>query len=103
MASGKLHIGKFSNKGTESCDFRGDKFIGKDQGDHHATVLEKDPLSEFELNLILTEGPNINKALSSLDQVVATLGMEPSKGIEILGELRGEETGLSLRIGVWDN
>lgn len=103
MASIKLHIGKFSNPGTESCDFRGDKFIGKEQGDHHSTVLEKDPASANEVELALQLGPKINAAFNDLKGLTGDIGMLPAKGLEIFGQLRGEETGLELRIGVWDD
>ncbi len=84
MASIKLHVGIFSDPGTESCDFRGDKFIGHEQGDEHRTVLEKDPATDAEIALVLEHGPVLNRILDTL---------VPAESFGIEG---------GARIGVWD-
>jgi len=83
MASIKVHVGIFSDNGAESCDFRGDKFIGHEQGDEHRTILEKDPATEAEIAAVLEYGPKLNALLDTLT---------PSEGFGIEG---------GLRIGVW--
>lgn len=84
MAAIKLHAGVFSDNGAESCDFRGDKFIGAEQGDHHRTISEIDPASDAQIEQVLSFGPEINRLLDA---------MVPAEGF-------GVEAGL--RIGVWD-
>lgn len=84
MAAIKVHAFVGSNAGTESCDFRGDKFIGHEQGDEHRTIFEKDPATEAEIAAVLEYGPKLNALLDTLT---------PSEGFGIEG---------GLRIGVWD-
>lgn len=89
MASIKLHIFVGDNDGSESCDFRGDNFIGSEQGDEHRTVAEIDPASEEQIGMALEFGPRLNQLLSRLI---------PADPIEAI---IGKEAGL--RIGVWDS
>lgn len=87
MPSIKLHVFSGPNDGTESCDFRGDKFVGSQQGDQHRTLMEKDPASDEEVAAVLALGPSINVVLSQ---------MVPGDLIGILWKNAG------LRLGVWD-
>ena len=84
MASIKIHAFVGSDSGTESCDYRGDKFIGHEQGDEHRTLFEKDPATEEEIAAVLEMGPKLNALFDTLT---------PSEGFGIEG---------GLRIGVWD-
>ena len=89
MAAIKLHLFKGIDHGTESCDYRGDKFIGAEQGDHHRTVAEIDPADDAQIEAVLEFGPKIN---ALFDKFV------PSESFA--GILGGDEVGL--RVGVWD-
>lgn len=86
MAAIKVHVGIFSDDGTASCDFRGERFVGSEQGDHHRTVLEIDPASDEEVELCLSVGPSLNQLFK---RMVAGAG--------ILAEASA-----GARIGVWD-
>lgn len=103
MASVKVHVGKFSDPGTASCDFRGDKFIGKEQGDHHSTVrgLEIDPAPEALIEKVLEKGPKINQHGQDFSQGLLDLGLDLGALFELSSALGGPE-GASIRIGVWD-
>lgn len=98
MASIKLHVYRGTNKGTESCDFRGDKFIGHEQGDEHRTVLEIDPASPDLIEEVLSLGPSINALLGRLtENQPAALGpIATGLGLEGDGPV-------GLRLGTWDN
>lgn len=89
MAAIKIHGFVGENDGTKSCDFRGDKFIGHEQGDEHRTIFEIDPASDEQLELVLEHGPEINELLSKMSAASA------------VHSLLGKSAGL--RIGVWDN
>lgn len=52
---------------SHDFDFRGDKFIGHNQGDEHKTLLERDPASESDIQAIEEHGAEINAALGKLD------------------------------------
>lgn len=56
----RAHVGAFSDPGTESCDFQGEKFIGDAQGDHHSTAFEIDNPPQALIDVILAEAPAIN-------------------------------------------
>lgn len=96
MSSVKIHAYRGDNDGTDSCDFRGDKFIGGEV-DAHRTLLEVDPASAELVAVVLAEGPAMNRIFEGFksaeptfaDQVATLLGLE---GHGVPG----------LRIGVWD-
>lgn len=100
MASIKTHVYRGTDDGTESCDFRGEHFIGSDEGDHHRTIpqLEIDPANENLVELVLDHGPAINRIFSamaaaqpdSISQMASMLGLDGDGDVGI-------------RIGVWDN
>ncbi len=90
MASIKLHALRHATDfGVDSCDYRGDKFIGHDQGDEHSTVLEKDfgptVTENKEIALVLELGPEFNQLLRQMTTPLH--GIVPDAGF---------------RIGVWD-
>ena len=96
MASIKLHVYRGENAGDESCDYRGEKFIGSPV-DEHRTVLEIDPADDVLVRQALMLGPDLNGLLKSLtDAQPAALGQVASA----LG-LKGEGK-VGLRLGVWD-
>lgn len=94
MAAIKLHAYTGPNDGADSCDFRGDKFVGSAQGDEHATLFEVDPATDEQVELALSEGPNLNKLLSAIGLGAAMPILHLTSG------LGGGRAGL--RIGVWD-
>ena len=99
MASIKFHVFRGDNDGTESCDFRGEGFIGEEQGDHHRTIpqLEIDPASDELVEAVLEYGPAANDLFSAirehqpdqLAQLATLLGLEGSGPVGV-------------RVGVWD-
>lgn len=94
----KLHWFVGKNDGTGSCDFRGDKAIGSDQGDEHKTLFEIDPADGDLVDDVLAFGPRLNRVLAK---------MTASKSIKALADIVGKLTGKGgalrgLRIGVWD-
>ncbi len=102
----RLHGGHFANDGTDSCDFRGDNYIGHQQGDEHRTLIELDadgtltfttPIEPIKAHIrlgqddferlvaaTLTYGPLINARLRTASLEFPLLGT------------------VSARIGVWD-
>ena len=88
MSAVKIHAVLGTDHGTESCDFRGDLFIGHDQGDEHRTLAEIDPASDSEIEMALEFGPKANELFGRL---------APAKGV---GDIFGKDA--FLRIGVWD-
>jgi len=98
MAALKIHVYRGTNAGTESCDFRGDNFIGHEQGDEHRTVVEEDPASDALIAETLASGPAVNALFDRFKAV------EPEvfgKIASVLG-LEGEGP-VGLRVGIWDN
>ena len=99
----RLHAGIFANLGVENCDFRGPAFIGKEQGDHHSTVLELDQDGKF---IFLNESCQIDITQEEFDEFLAaalTFGKKLNKilsraslSVPIVG---GKA---ALRLGVWD-
>lgn len=78
------------NDGTEDCDFRGEKFIGAAEGDHHHTLFEKDvDESDPLVAETLAVGPTFNRWLGKLEAGIVA-------GIHLGGEVP------RLRAGVWD-
>lgn len=97
MASIKIHVAKphFSNDGSESCDFRGENFIGHEQGDEHATIFERqDPPEDF-IAEVLENGPEWNRMNGLL-----LAEMIPSSFLS--GAMSIANAKPALRIGVWD-
>ena len=96
MAAIKLHSYRGKNDGSISCDFRGDKFIGHEQGDEHHTLYEIDPASDDLIHEVLRLGPDVNRLFKALRdaQVSAT-----ESALDVLGEGDGP---VGLRIGIWD-
>ena len=66
MAKIKFQLVTGVNHGTESADFRGDKFVGHDQGDEHRTLFQLQSESENVVNEALTVAPGFNAFLSKL-------------------------------------
>lgn len=97
MAAAKLHVFRGDNDGTAFCDFRGENFIGKEQGDHHRTLLEEDPLPEDLIDEVLFIGPRLNVLLQ---RFAAKQPGEVGKLATMLG-LDGDGP-VGLRIGLWD-
>lgn len=92
----KLHWFVGKNDGTGSCDFRGDKAIGSDQGDEHKTLFEIDPADGDLVDIVLEAGPKFNRVLAK---------MTAAKGFKEIAKAIGKLTGgkvMGLRIGVWD-
>jgi ABC-type dipeptide/oligopeptide/nickel transport system ATPase component len=59
---------KATDFGTESCDYRGDKFIGSAQGDEHKTILENVTLAPMKVRK--ASGDNAReRAMALLDRV----------------------------------
>lgn len=97
MASIKIHAAKphFANDGSESCDFRGDKFIGHEQGDEHMTIFERQDPTDEQIALVLENGPEWNRMNGFL-----LAEMIPSSifgGVLAIANVKP-----ALRIGVWD-
>lgn len=91
--------------GFPSCDFRGDKFVGKDQGDGHHELWKIDNASPQLVAAVLRGGPELNKRL-------LTANPASLKGLieEILPDFADEilehagDFGIEIpnfRIGVW--
>lgn len=103
MASIKLHVFRdvnSDNDGTENCDFRGDRFVGHEQGDEHRTVpqLEIDPAPEALIEKVLAFGPEVNSLLGDM------LDLQP-EAVQSLADalgLKGQGP-VKLRFGVWDD
>ena len=97
MASIKLHVFRGTDNGSDSCDYRGDKFIGHEQGDEHRTVLEIDPADELIVKDTLELGPDLNQLFSRLT------ASEPAELGVVATALGLAGSGpVGLRIGVWD-
>lgn len=100
MASFKIHVYRGTNAGTESCDFRGDNFIGEAQGDHHRTIpqLEVDPASDELVSKTLELGPTMNALLDEIKEAQpdAFAGIATALGL-------GGDGPVGLRVGIWDN
>lgn len=96
MASVKLHVFRGDDKGTVSCDYRGDKFIGSPK-DEHRTVLESDPADTGLVDTVLEFGTKLNELLGKLTDE------QPSQAAQIASMLGLEGSGkVGLRLGVWD-
>jgi hypothetical protein len=100
MATIKVHaVTKGTNRGTESCDFRGANKIGAEQGDHHKTVFEKEfgpsVTTNEDIEAVLADGPEWNRLTQRLMD-----GMKPAGPIGQLVDALGVNA--FLRIGVWD-
>jgi hypothetical protein len=97
MASLKLHVYRGENPGTESCDFRGENFVGAEQGDHHRTILEIDPATEGMVALALEQGVAMNAVFEMFKS------QQPDFAGNVATALGLEGDGLvGLRFGVWD-
>lgn len=96
LACIKLHFFVGKNDGTGSCDFRGDKKIGSDQGDEHKTLLELDPADGDLVDTVLEIGPKINRVLAKM---VATKAVKTVLGA--ISKVTGGKIA-GFRIGVWD-
>lgn len=107
MASIKVHVYRGADTGAESCDYRGDRFVGSLQdprnvrqvADAHRTIpwLEIDPASEEQIEKVLQVGPAINASLAELIDIM------PSFAAPLASTLGLEGSGPpALRIGVWD-
>jgi hypothetical protein len=101
MASIKFHV--FRREGTDpgilSCDFRGERFLGAEQGDYHRTIpqLEIDPASDELVARALQIGPELNSLFDEMHKA------QPDSFGDIASALRLEGNGpVSLRVGVWD-
>jgi hypothetical protein len=94
MATITLHAYKGTDDGTASCDYRGERFIGHEQGDEHRTIFEKEfgpgITTNAEIEAVLEHGPALNRVLSQMVPAVN------------LPEGFGSGSRLGLRIGVWD-
>jgi len=95
MAAIKVHVFIGDDDGSESCDFRGEGFIGSANGDWHRTVLELDPATEETVSLVLETGPSVNALLATL---------APSELFRPILESLDAKGGtkMGLRLGVWD-
>lgn len=97
MSSVKLHVFRGSDNGTESCDYRGDKFIGAPQGDSHRTVAEIDPADEDLIKEVLETGPTTNRLFARIAE------LQPGFGGNLATLLGLEGSGpVGVRVGVWD-
>lgn len=77
--------------GITECDFRGAKFVGDSDGDHHHTLFELDvDETDDRVKEALEFGPRVNALLAHLEHNVES-GL-PNVGGQIP----------YLRIGVWD-
>lgn len=92
MASLKLHAVIGTNHGTESADFRGDNFIGHEQGDEHRTLAELDPATDEQVNEALVVFPILNQHLAQLGPLALANGL--------VHDLTGKD--VFLRFGIWD-
>jgi hypothetical protein len=100
MAAVKFHVFRGDNNGSAGCDFRGEKFIGAEQGDHHRTIpqLEVDPASEDLISQVLTLGPSINALFDAI------CDKQPGQFGQLAGMLGLEGEGpVGIRVGVWDD
>lgn len=98
MASIKLQVYRGKDSGISSCDFRGDKFIGHDQGDEHRTIFEIDPASDELVTLALMDGPKLNALMDAFKAAEPEFAGEAASLLGLAGE--GDP---GLRIGVFDN
>lgn len=97
MSAIKLHIFRGDNPGIESCDFRGDNFIGSEQGDEHRTILEVDPASDELVSTVLSHAPAVNGLFQAIG------AEQPDWLAKAAGLLSLDGNGpVGLRIGVWD-
>lgn len=95
-----MHVYRGTNAGTESCDFRGENYIGHAQGDEHATVpqLEIDPASDALIAKTLETGPKVNALFDEIKQV------EPEAFGQLASLLGLDGEGpVGLRVGIWDD
>lgn len=99
MATVKLHAYSGDHNGFESCDFRGDKYVGRDQGDSHRTLAEWEYGPDVETNEhiedVLENGPEWNQMTARLLN-----GFQMPFEITVLLGMMG--AGEKLRLGVWD-
>ncbi len=100
MASIKLQSVSGPHIGDVSCDWRGDKFKGEAEGDHHKTLFEKDFGSGVETNefieRVLRLGPEFNRIAAEM-----FVGWDMPKGLGQLFNFFG--VGDRIRIVVMDN
>lgn len=63
MNAFKIHVGVFCNPGWDNADFRGERAVGKEQRDYHATVrgTEIDPLPDELVEHVLAICTEFNK------------------------------------------
>jgi hypothetical protein len=98
MASIKIHAFRGTHTGAEDCDFRGDKFVGHEQGDEHRTLLEVDPAPDALVEAVLEVGAKLNALFGELTAA------EPDALGTVASALGLDGEGpVGLRVGVWDN
>lgn len=90
MAKIKFQLVTGVDHGTASADFRGDKFIGHEQGDEHKTLFQLKTEDEAVIQEALTVAPGMNAFLSKL--------IPHANAVDLLG---GKDA--FLRIGVFDD
>ena len=108
MASVKTHICRGTDHGTESCDYRGQNFIGalddprnvRQVFDAHRTIpqLEIDPADPGFIDAVLKFGPSANELYQEMAKY------QPEQLGQLATILKLEGTGpVYLRTGVWDD
>jgi len=88
-------------------DLRGDKFVGKEQGDHHRTIAQiVDPPEEM-IALVLAEAPKLNAAAEGMFDLLEKIGLPKDKILDGLGIIMGEDVDdaeyAAVQIRVYDN
>lgn len=99
MASVKVHAYSGPHDGQGSCDFRGENYVGKNEGDRHRTLFEWEYGDGVDTNEhieeTLRDGPGMNRVMARLIKADG-LPFELKLFLGMIG------AGEKLRIGVWD-
>lgn len=72
-------------------DLRGDKFVGKEQGDHHRTIAEIEDAPDDIVAIALELAPRINAAAAEMFDLLEKIGMPKDRVLKGLSILMGED------------
>lgn len=107
MKTQKSHLFAGHDAGTESADYTGDKFIGKEQGDEHRTIQENSNVEDENVPIVLETCKRINNEFQkAIRNACEELGIDYVSVAQTVHKLLGGDgtaTVFGIRSGVWDD